>query len=119
MKKRYASNASLFAKRGDPWVSRKEGEKDFNRNLETENPDYDRYFRAKAPKERQPYVDPKPERKRDYIREKQKIVKEIQDIVAPKPRHVKEARMASVVFRPCPGCRKAICIAKSVCIGIR
>ena len=33
-----------FESRGDPLVSPKEGQKDFGRNLETENPDMDRYF---------------------------------------------------------------------------
>lgn len=40
----YSSNAGVFEKRGDPFVSPREGLEGFNRNLETENPDYDRHF---------------------------------------------------------------------------
>lgn len=38
------SMSGSFAKRGNPLVSEREGIKDFGRNIETENPDYDRYF---------------------------------------------------------------------------
>lgn len=34
----------VFETRGDPLVSPKEGQKNYGRNLETENPDYDRFF---------------------------------------------------------------------------
>lgn len=35
------SNSQLFAKRGDPWISRKEAIRDFEREPDYENPDYD------------------------------------------------------------------------------
>jgi hypothetical protein len=38
----------VFETRGDPLVSPKEGQSDFGRNLETENPDYDRMFAETA-----------------------------------------------------------------------
>lgn len=34
----------MFDARGDPMVSPREGREKFGRNLETENPDFDRYF---------------------------------------------------------------------------
>jgi hypothetical protein len=44
------SNANLFAKRGNPWVTRREGIRDFGREPSvlsgTENPDMDMYTRA-------------------------------------------------------------------------
>lgn len=35
------SSAGAFAKRGDPWVTDREGKRDFNRQVEIENPDMD------------------------------------------------------------------------------
>lgn len=117
-KGKYSSNASIFARRGDPWVSRKEGERDFQRNLETENPDFDRFVRAKPVKERKPFIDPKPEPiERDYAREKTSIFMGMKARLEPR-RQVIEAKMPVNVFRPCPGCRKAICIAKGACFRV-
>lgn len=42
--KTMSSVGGIFERRGDPMVSDKEGKTKFGRNLETENPDYDRYF---------------------------------------------------------------------------
>lgn len=39
-----SSVSGIFERRGDPLVSEREGREKFGRNLETENPDYDRYF---------------------------------------------------------------------------
>jgi hypothetical protein len=36
-----SSSSGMFARKGDPWVTRKEGERDFNRQVEVENPDMD------------------------------------------------------------------------------
>ena len=36
-----SSSSSMFARKGNPWVTRKEGERDFNRQVEIENPDMD------------------------------------------------------------------------------
>jgi hypothetical protein len=36
-----SSSSRIFEKRGDPWLSDKEAVKDFERNPETENPEYD------------------------------------------------------------------------------
>lgn len=41
---RLSSSAGIFEKRGDPMVSPREGLQNYGRNLETENPDYDRFF---------------------------------------------------------------------------
>lgn len=35
------SSSGAFARRGDPWVTKREGERDFNRQVEIENPDMD------------------------------------------------------------------------------
>lgn len=41
------SNADVFASRGDPWVSPREGLRDYGRTQWSENPDLDRYTLAK------------------------------------------------------------------------
>lgn len=41
------SNADVFASRGDPWVSPREGLQDYGRTVWSENPDLDRYTLAK------------------------------------------------------------------------
>ena len=35
------SSSGAFARRGDPWVTKREGERDYNRQVEIENPDMD------------------------------------------------------------------------------
>lgn len=39
-----SSIGGIFERRGDPMVSSREGREKYGRNVETENPDYDRYF---------------------------------------------------------------------------
>lgn len=46
------SNSSIFERRGDPWVTDRNGREDFGRNLETENPEMDQYTRASRARER-------------------------------------------------------------------
>ncbi len=74
-----SSSAGVFAKRGDPWVTEREGTKGFGRNLETENPDVDQFFYAKKAKEKPVYVDPKPERsaEADFHRRKVNIARKL------------------------------------------
>jgi len=52
MAPRLKTNCSIFEERGDPWVSQREGLRDFGRILETENPDLDCFTRAHKRKER-------------------------------------------------------------------
>lgn len=47
MSKGIRSNSDIFADRGDPWVSEKEGLTGYGRILRTENPDLDQFTRAK------------------------------------------------------------------------
>lgn len=52
-----SSNASIFADRGDPWVSPREGREKFGRNLSSEQPGQDAYLFAKqATKADEPLV---------------------------------------------------------------
>lgn len=44
---RPSSMGRVFDNRGDPLVSPREGQRDFGRNLESENPDLDQYFAAR------------------------------------------------------------------------
>ena len=53
----YTLNTDVFTKRGDPWMTEKEGRKEFGRDHEVfENPDLDRYTKAKKAKKK---VEPK------------------------------------------------------------
>lgn len=54
MKPRYSSNSQIFERRGDPWVSEKEGISEYGRDLFSENPDFDRYFVERHPEETRP-----------------------------------------------------------------
>lgn len=45
-----ASSSSLFAKRGDPWLTEREAIKDFERDILTENPDFDQFAAASVAK---------------------------------------------------------------------
>ncbi len=45
---RFRSNADVFAARGDPWVSDREGREQFGRRLDHEDPDFDAFFANKA-----------------------------------------------------------------------
>lgn len=53
------SNTALFAKRGDPWITDRTRQNDYSFS-EHENPDLDRYTRAKQAKERHERKDNKP-----------------------------------------------------------
>jgi hypothetical protein len=59
-----SSSSSVFEKKGNPWVTDKEGRKDYGRLLETENPDLDQFFYAKKKQEQPKYVDPPDNRKK-------------------------------------------------------
>lgn len=48
--KRMNSNASIFERRGDPWVTTRDAVKQYGRNPLTEDPDLDQFTRAKQPK---------------------------------------------------------------------
>jgi hypothetical protein len=63
----YATNASVFQKRGDPWVSEREGLSNYGRNLMTEDPDFDRYFAktSEKPDGESITTGSKPHRRRD------------------------------------------------------
>src|SRR4051812_29905810 len=40
-KERYSSSSRIFERRGDPWLSDKERVRDYNRDPEAEDPEYD------------------------------------------------------------------------------
>ena len=58
MRPRINSVANIFANRGDPLVSEKEGRKNYGRNPVTENPDLDQFFLAKKAVPKPVFVDP-------------------------------------------------------------
>jgi hypothetical protein len=47
MKPKYHSNSDIFARRGNPWVSDREGREGYGRNVDTEDPDLDCFTRAR------------------------------------------------------------------------
>lgn len=77
-----SSNSKLFARRGDPWITNREGVKDYGRNPEAENPEYDFDHRfhhtgetfgkpsVAIPKEELREPKPTPSSKPDYARRK-------------------------------------------------
>lgn len=50
MRPKMPSNAGLFAKLGNPWVSLRQQENDFGRLIDRENPEFDAYTAKRAPK---------------------------------------------------------------------
>lgn len=80
MKPKYSSNSGIFAKRGDPWVSEKQGQRDFGRNVETEDPDFDAQNFARKAQPKPQYVDPKPKKndEPDYARRRAAIAYQMQ-----------------------------------------
>lgn len=128
MRPRLSSNSGIFAKRGDPWVSRKEGERDFNRNLETEDPEYDfdhRFHEAgnvigkpvvaqARPEYRDPPPDSAGQAERDAARRKTSILRRMNSAIN-QSQQTTSVGETFRSFRPCPGCRLARCISKSVC----
>lgn len=124
MRPRYSSNSGIFEKRGDPWSTEREGIRDFNRNPETENAEYDFDHRfhetgnafgkpAVAP-ERREYRDPMPERINDAARRKASIARRMNAAIASHSK-VTEVLPPTRTFRPCGGCRSAACIRKGIC----
>lgn len=111
MKPKYSSSARIFARRGDPWVSEREGREKFGRNIESENPDFDQYFAGKAGT-KEAYIDPKPEQRgRDYARLKVNAIRTVRN----RKIGVTDVKETINFFKPCPGCRKASCIHKGIC----
>jgi hypothetical protein len=110
-----SSNSRLFEKRGDPWVSEKEGQERFGRNLNSENPDFDQYFANRA-SEKEKYQDPRgsPIVADEHRLKAAAVYKMHKDMREHSGRFVKVTGHATP-FRPCFGCRKAICIKRSQC----
>jgi hypothetical protein len=124
----FSSNSKIFARRGNPWVSRREGERDFGRNLETEDAEFDfdnrfhstpgTFGKPLIPKPRQEYHDPKPEpATEDFARKKAGIIRKMRSgISSSQPRLIK-AETLPRTFKLCPGCRHARCAATMQCHG--
>lgn len=114
---KYSTNSGIFAKRGDPWVSERQGLEDFGRVLATENPDFDAAVRAKRVEKKERYVDPKPpgKPKEDFARRKANIIATMRRELREAENNVVEVAATRHVFKPCTGCRKASCIAKGSC----
>lgn len=47
MKPHYTNNASIFERRGDPWVSARDSKRDYGTNPLADDPDMDQFTRAK------------------------------------------------------------------------
>lgn len=124
----FASNSDLFAKRGDPWITQREGIKDFGRNPETEDPEYDFDHRfhstgtfgkpSQAPK-RVDHRDPLPDYDKeiaDIQRHKASISRRMQMRIN-RRRAGTEVKEAVRAFRICDGCRSARCVRDAICYG--
>lgn len=122
----YSSNSGIFAKRGDPWVSRREGIRDFRRDPDNENPDYDfdhRYHgtgniigRPIVAPPRPICRDPVPEKKRtDTARTTASICRRMNAAIHRHEEGFAVGEAPSRVFKPCGGCRSAFCVRQGVC----
>jgi hypothetical protein len=119
LKPRMSSSSTSFARRGDPWISDKEGLRDFGRNLDTENPDMDMFTKARKAEPKSIFKDsPRVELGNDFHKRKAKIS------FAMNQKLVKLRKGANVVpdlkqhFKLCFGCNHSVqCIAVGKCIG--
>lgn len=114
MKPRYSSNSDIFRRRGNPWVSRREGENDFGRILETENPEMDQFTRARKAEPKPPFVSPSPTAKPaegDFATRKANALAKMHRDMREHSGHMVKQRTAPHLFKPCPGCRLAVCIS--------
>jgi hypothetical protein len=65
----------MFANRGDPWVSEREGLTQYGRTMETENPDFDQFAYAKKAAVRTEKASRKPAKlTADLVKRKMNIV---------------------------------------------
>lgn len=125
MTARYSSNARIFERKGNPWVSRKEGEKDFGRNVETEDPEYDfdhrfhdtdRVGKPRQALARPDYRDAIPAPKEDdFGRRKANALLKMRSDMRGHTRSTHKVEAVRHVFKPCPGCRHALCAARMRC----
>ena len=123
LRPRYASNSGIFEKRGDPWVTKREGVRDYARNLETEDPEYDfdRRFHStqnaigkpRQAVERKEYREPRPVKADDPARRKASILRRVNMSIARQGKVIGEDAPATPSsFKPCAGCRLASCIVR-------
>lgn len=121
---RYASNSGIFEKRGDPWVTRREGVRDFGRNLDTEDADrdFDHRFHDTGfgPKQAAPHPERTTERPAprddDFQRRKANIARRMNSSInARAPRAINSAPVQA--FRTCVECRLAQCVKQGICLG--
>jgi hypothetical protein len=117
MTKGYSSNSKIFARRGDPWVSGREGREKFGRNLETENPDLDQFTRARKAEPKPKYVEPPKPAKAEasFSRRKANILAAMHGSIRVETHRSHEVKAAERSFKTCTGCRKAACVAKGLC----
>jgi hypothetical protein len=121
----YSTNSGIFEKRGDPWVTTREGVKDFGRNIETEDAERDFAYRhfdtAFGPKPAKPHVEAKEQRPTksddDPERRKASIARRMQMAMNRRSAGTIKVDAPTRTFNPCPGCKAAQCIAQSRCFG--
>lgn len=117
MTKGYSSNSKIFARRGDPWVSGREGREKFGRNIETENPDLDQFTRARKAEPKSEYIDPPkpPKTEASFSRRKANILAVMHGNIRGETKRHHEVKAAARNFKTCTGCKKAACVAKGLC----
>lgn len=118
MSRGYSSNSGIFAKRGDPWVSGREGREKFGRNVETENPDLDQFTRARKAEPKPKFVDPpKPAKPAEgsFSQRKANILAVMHKSIRVETNRHHEVKAAERNFKACTGCKKAACVAKGFC----
>lgn len=95
------SSASIFADRGDPWVTQREGREKFGRNLVSENPEMDAHLFASRQNKHVPSViRAKPDRERpdDNRRRIAGMIMSTKRVIS-RPRDEKVSQSAEAILR--------------------
>jgi hypothetical protein len=123
---RYSSSARIFEQRGDPWLTDKEQRKDFQRDPEAENPDYDfdhRFHYTQNAKGKPKTVAPRNDGPNVISRGNADAAPDFSkrgaNLLAKLHRQNAAVRVQANEkpqrFVLCAGCRKALCAARGRC----
>lgn len=122
----YSSMGRIFEQRGDPMVTQREAIRDYGRNPETEDPEYDfdhrfhktgsSFGKPRQAVERVEHRDPVPVKQEDdSARRRANIMLVMRRKQREHANGLNRVAEAQRGFHPCPGCTRAVCIARRTC----
>jgi hypothetical protein len=126
-KPNYSSNSRIFERRGNPWLTEREKHKDFSRNPETEDAEYDfdhrfhetsnAFGKPKQAPKREEYREAIPVRvdDADNARRKASICRKMNASVH--RNNAIEVKPVARHFQPCAGCKSSQCVKALKCYG--